>query len=246
MIKKLIEIMAACNKCAVLTGAGISAESNVPTFRGKDGLWGKFRAEELATMDAFMSNSKTVWEWYNWRRELIGKTTPNPGHYALVEMEKLFGTFDLITQNVDGLHRRAGSKNICEVHGNITANKCVDCSAPAPENIEIDPDNIPTCRKCGGRLRPDVVWFGEMLDQKVISAAMDAARASEVFLSIGTSAIVHPAAGLPMMAKHAGATLVEINPERTPLTALADFYFAEKSGEFLPGLVAKLRETKGE
>lgn len=243
MIKKLVEIMANCRKCAVLTGAGISAESNVPTFRGKDGLWGKFRPEELATMDAFLSNPKIVWEWYNWRRQLIGKTQPNPGHYALVKMEELFDRFDLITQNVDGLHRQAGSKNVCEVHGNITANKCVDCNKRAPDDIEIDPSDIPVCGQCGGQLRPDVVWFGEMLDQSVIAGAMKAASASEVFLSIGTSALVHPAAGLPMMAKHAGATLVEINPEQTPLTDMADYYFSAKSGEFLPGLVAELQKA---
>jgi NAD-dependent deacetylase len=242
MSEQLIDIMANCNRCAVLTGAGISAESNVPTFRGKEGLWGKFKPEELATMDAFMSNPKIVWEWYKWRRELIGQVEPNPGHQALVEMESLFGEFTLITQNVDGLHRQAGSSAPFELHGNICANKCLKCNTPAPDEIEIDPDNIPTCAKCGGQLRPDVVWFGEMLNEQIIGAAFAAAESSELFFSIGTSAVVQPAASLPMIAKQCGATLVEINPERTPLTSMADFYFPEPSGECLPRLLAALKQ----
>ncbi len=243
-IDKLADVMVNCRRCAVLTGAGISAESNVPTFRGKDGLWGRFRPEELANMDAFLNNAKVVWEWYNWRRELIGKTEPNPGHYALRDLEPLFDDFTLITQNVDGLHRRAGSLDVLEVHGNITANKCVDCNAPAPDDTVIDPDDIPRCEKCGGRLRPDVVWFGEMLPARVIEDAMGAANRAEIFFSIGTSAIVHPAAGLPIMAKRAGATLVEVNPESTPVTPLADFVFQEPSGQLLPRLVEACRARR--
>lgn len=246
MADDLLDIMTNCRKCAVLTGAGISAESNVPTFRGKEGLWGKFRPEELATMDAFMKNPKIVWEWYQWRRELIGKVQPNPGHYALVEMESVFPEFMLITQNVDGLHRMAGSTAPLEVHGNICANKCLKCNAPAPDDIEIDPDNIPVCDKCGGQLRPDVVWFGEMLNEQIIGAAFAAAEAADLFFSVGTSAVVHPAASLPLVARRAGATLVEINPERTPLTDLADFYFAEPSGECLPRLLDELRSRNRE
>jgi NAD-dependent deacetylase len=195
-------------------------------------------------MDAFLANPNVVWEWYNWRRQLIGETKPNPGHEALATMEAHFDDFTLITQNVDGLHRAAGSKNLLEVHGNIMANKCVKCGCAAPDDIVIDPDSIPICKSCGGQLRPDVVWFGEMLDQQVITDAMAAAARAEIFFSIGTSAIVHPAAGLPTMAKRAGATLVEINPDETPLTPLADFYFAAKSGEFLPPLVAAFVERK--
>jgi NAD-dependent deacetylase len=244
-IEKLAEIMVNCHRCAVLTGAGISAESNVPTFRGKDGLWDKFRPEELANLDAFLNNPRTVWEWYNWRRELIGNTEPNPGHYALRDLEPLFEDFTLITQNVDGLHRRAGSINVLEVHGNITANKCVECNEPAPEDVTIDPDNIPKCEKCGGSLRPDVVWFGEMLPARVIDDAMGAANRAEIFFSIGTSAIVHPAAGLPVMAKRAGATLVEVNPEPTPVTPMADFAFQEPSGQFMPRLVEAFETRRG-
>ena len=241
MIDQLAQTIANCSRCAVLTGAGISAESGVPTFRGKDGLWGKFKPEELATVDAFMSNSKLVWEWYKWRRELMGKVKPNPGHLALAELESLIPTFCLITQNVDGLHQQAGSETLLELHGNIHRNKCLDCNAPFLGDDEIDPDKIPRCERCGGPIRPDVVWFGEMLDSSTIEAAFKAAETAEVFLSIGTSALVHPAASLPVAAKQHGATLIEINPEQTPLTASADIYFPASSGKLLPDLVKRLK-----
>lgn len=197
-------------------------------------------------MSAFVSDPSLVWEWYNWRRQLIKEVEPNAGHYALGKLESLFDSFTLVTQNVDGLHRSAGSTEILELHGNINRSKCVHCGAPAPEGIEIDPGDIACCEKCGGKYRPDVVWFGEMLDSDVISAAFAAAESAELFLSIGTSAVVHPAAGLPVVAKRSGATLVEINPDRTPLSELADFYFAAKSGEFLPGLIEKFEARKAE
>jgi NAD-dependent deacetylase len=244
MTDELLEALLTCRRCAVLTGAGISAESGVPTFRGQDGLWGKFKAEELATMDAFMANPKLVWEWYNWRRELMANVKPNPGHEALAGLEELIGEFTLITQNIDGLHREAGSNNILELHGNIHRNKCANCNRVLPATTEIDPDNIPTCEECGGRIRPDVVWFGEMLDGDILSTAFRMSEEAEVFFSVGTSAIVHPAASLPMMAKRSGATLIEINPERTPLTDLADFYVSAKSGEFLPGLVEQFKSRR--
>lgn len=245
MDNELLDIMRNCSRCVVLTGAGISAESGVPTFRGKEGLWGKFRPEELATMDAFLANPNIVWEWYNWRRGLLSEVKPNPGHYALAELEQLFDTFVLVTQNVDGLHRIAGSQDVLELHGNILRNKCVDCAESYPTDELIDPDAIPTCRSCGGKIRPDVVWFGEMLDARVIRRAFDEAGRAELFLSVGTSAVVQPAASLPVEAKHAGATLVEINPEETPLTFMADYHFSFPSGEFLPGLVAQLKAVRG-
>ncbi|HOP06540.1 MAG TPA: NAD-dependent deacylase [candidate division Zixibacteria bacterium] len=242
MINEIVDIMMRSRGVAVLTGAGISAESGVPTFRGKEGLWGKFSPDELATMNAFMANPKIVWEWYNWRRNLIGEVKPNPGHYALAEFEKLLDRFTLITQNVDGLHRLAGSKNILELHGNIMRNKCLKCGRHAPDDIDIDPDNIPVCSYCGGQLRPDVVWFGEMLDPDVIAGAFEAAETCDLFLSVGTSAVVHPAASLPVAAVQRGATLVEINPDRTPLTDYADFYVPSASGVFLPKLLEAYRE----
>ncbi len=241
MIAELANLMGRVSRVAVLTGAGISAESGVPTFRGKEGLWGKFRPEELATMEAFMANPQVVWEWYQWRRQLVGQVQPNPGHRALAEMESLFDQFTMITQNVDGLHQQAGSRNILELHGNIMRNRCLECGRQAPEAIDIDPDHLPTCEACGGQLRPDVVWFGEMLNAKTIEAAFNAAEQAELFFSIGTSAIVHPAASLPVAAKRSGATLVEINPERTPLSDLADFCIQSPSGQFLPELLGAFR-----
>lgn len=241
VLDKLTEILDNCNRCAVLTGAGISAESGVPTFRGKEGLWGKFKPEELATMEAFVANPKIVWEWYSWRRQLLKEVKPNNGHYALVDMAAQFDEFTLITQNVDGLHQQSGSTQVLELHGNILCNKCIDCSLPFDPERTIDPDNIPICPKCGGKIRPDIVWFGEMLDPEIIDAAFLKAERAELFFTVGTSALVHPAASLPIIAKQHGATLVEVNPEETPLTDLADFSFRSPSGEFLPLLMEKLK-----
>lgn len=238
MLDKVVELMLKCSNVAVSTGAGISAESGVPTFRGKDGLWGKFKAEELATMEAFMANPKIVWEWYNWRRELMARVKPNPGHYAICQMASLFDDFTLITQNVDNLHRQAGSTDVLELHGNIHRNKCARCNTIVDLEQEIDPDDIPTCVKCRGPIRPDVVWFGEMLPEDIIAEAFERAEKAEIFFSVGTSALVQPAASLPLVAARNGATLVEINPEQTPLTEVADFYLQGGAGEILPRLVS--------
>ena len=240
MLGALVSILTACRRCVVLTGAGISAESGVPTFRGKEGLWGRYRPEELATAEAFRADSRTVWEWYNWRRQLISKVRPNPGHHAITEMESRFEHFALITQNVDGLHKTAGTNSILELHGNINENKCFDCGRMFESDVEIDPDRIPACLECGGRIRPNVVWFGEALDTQTVRTAFHEAECADVFFSVGTSAVVHPAASLPVTAKQRGATLVEINPEPTPLSDLADFYFPTRSGELLPWLVKEL------
>ena len=239
-MEEFLNILLNCNNCVVLTGAGISAESGVPTFRGKEGLWGKLKPEELATMDAFIANPKVVWEWYNWRRDLINKVRPNPGHFALTELEKRFDSFTLITQNVDGLHEKAGTKNILELHGNVYRNKCLDCQQIFIESDDIDPANIPTCNYCGGKIRPDIVWFGEMLDEDIIQEAFYVTEQADLFLSIGTSALVHPAASLPVIAKQHGATLVEINIDETPISSLSDFNWKSKAGEFLPELCEKL------
>lgn len=245
MVKEIVETMVNCRRCVVLTGAGMSAESGVDTFRGKGGLWGKFRAEELATMDAFVANPRIVWEWYNWRRNLIDKVQPNPGHHAITELESICDHFTLITQNVDNLHRIAKTRNILELHGNIHHNKCVDCNKQFDPDMEINPDRIPTCDSCGGKIRPDVVWFGEMLDQQIISRAFEEAERADIFFSVGTSSIIHPAASLPPLAKRSGATLVEVNVEETPISFLADFQVRSKSGEFLPVLVEEFKRKKG-
>jgi len=243
MLDQAVEILRCCSRAVVLTGAGISAESGVPTFRGHQGLWKKFRPEQLATMEAFLSSPEIVWEWYNWRRELISEVKPNAGHYALKDLEDFFTDFTLITQNVDNLHRVAGSSRILELHGNIYRNKCAECDFSLGVGIEIDPAKIPLCEKCGGKIRPDVVWFGEMLPGAIIEEAFVRAEEAEVFFSVGTSALVHPAASLPVVAKRAGATLIEVNPEETPLSGIADFSFRAASGELLPDLVARLQST---
>lgn len=213
----------------------------MPTFRGEEGLWRKFKPEELATMDSFMANSSLVWEWYQWRRDLMNKVAPNDGHFSITEMENLFEHFVLITQNVDNLHRLAGTKNILELHGNIYRNKCSRCNRIYDEKVEIDPDNIPLCSSCNEKIRPDVVWFGEMLDQQILQTAFDESEQADLFFSIGTSAVIHPAASLPVMAKRCGAKVVEINVEETDLTYIADYHVSGKSGEILPKLVELLK-----
>jgi NAD-dependent deacetylase len=234
-----IERLKDAKKVAVLTGAGISAESEVPTFRGKDGLWKKFSPMELANFDAFIQNPKLVWEWYNWRRGLINDVEPNPGHYALAKMEEIAPEFTLITQNVDGLHKRAGSKNILELHGRIYESFCIDCQKRYDEP-EFE-DGVPRC-ECGGLVRPDVVWFGESLDPEIIDKAFRTSATCEVFLSVGTSAQVQPAASLPVIAKQSGAYVVEINPEDTPITHMMDEFMQGPSGEVLPAIVEKLEK----
>jgi len=244
MLDEVADIVARCKRGVVLTGAGISAESGVPTFRGKEGLWGKFKPEQLATMDAFLASPEIVWEWYNWRRQLMSKVQPNPGHFALHDLEAFFDSFTLITQNVDNLHRLAGSTRVLELHGNIYRNKCVRCNSLVDEALEIEPSAIPVCRKCGGMIRPDVVWFGELLPENILQEAFDRTEEADVFFSIGTSALVQPAASLPLLARRHGASLIEINPEETPLSEFADFSFQMKSGELLPRLVEKLRNRR--
>lgn len=221
---------------AVLTGAGISAESGVPTFRdAQTGLWANFRAEDLATPEAFLRNPGMVWEWYAMRRDRIALVRPNAGHYALADIESRVEAFTLITQNIDDLHRKAGSRRVLELHGNILRTKCF------AENTVVDRwdsvDVPPKCPRCGAMLRPDVVWFGEMLPADEMREAMEAARNCDVFLSIGTSGLVYPAAGLPFEARQRGAVLVEINPEETPLSPYAHLILNGKSGEVLPTLV---------
>ena len=229
--------MARARRITVLTGSGISAESGVPTFRdAQAGLWSKYRPEDLATPEAFERNPKRVWEWYAWRRELIAKVQPNDAHFALVELEARTPDFTLITQNVDGLHQRAGSRSVVELHGNIGRSKCVeeDLVVDAWEDSGVTP---PRCPRCGGRLRPDVIWFGEMLPRDAIDRALEASRSCDLFLSIGTSTLVHPAASLPFEAIQASATVVEINPVSTPLTTQAHHVLQGLAGQVLPALI---------
>lgn len=235
--EKLISKLKSAKTVAAFTGAGISAESGVPTFRGEEGLWKKFKPEELANLDAFIKNPELVWEWYKYRKQIIAKIKPNPGHIALAEMENMFEHFTVITQNVDNLHRKAGSKNIFELHGNIERNYCIECRKDVPDEIILNTPEVPRCNVCSGLIRPDVVWFGEYLPADQWDGSEKAALSAEVFFSIGTSGIVYPAALLPQMAKRNGAYLVEINPEPTPLTDIVDEFLMGKSGEILPELV---------
>jgi NAD-dependent deacetylase len=236
------DVLAAANHILVLTGSGISAESGIPTFRGKDGLWKTFRAEELATPTAFIRDPRLVWEWYDWRRGIIGTKEPNPGHKVLATWEVLFANFALITQNIDGFHQKAGSKNVIELHGNIWKQRCIEDSSIV-ENHDIPLKEIPPhCETCGALLRPHVVWFGESLDGAILQKSFTLSSGCDVMLVIGTSAYVQPAASLPLNAAQAGATIIEINPDPTPLTEQADFSFRAKSGEFLPLMDAAIRE----
>jgi NAD-dependent deacetylase len=222
---------------AVLTGAGISAESGIPTFRdARSGLWEKYRPEDLATPQAFRKNPFLVWEWYAWRLSLVGEAHPNPGHYAISAIEASVKDFTLITQNVDGLHQQAGSKNVIELHGSIRSARC--CQENTSHPISLNGLKLPPhCPDCGGLLRPDVVWFGEPLPQKALADATAASEAADVFLSIGTSGIVEPAASLPYLALRRNAVVIEINPEPTPLTVYAHHYLPYPAGKILPALV---------
>jgi len=236
------EALSRARSIAVLTGAGISAESGIPTFRDAlTGLWEQFKPEELATPEAFLANPKLVWEWYAWRRRKVADAVPNPGHVALAELERRCiardANFTLVTQNVDGLHQVAGSRNVIELHGNIRRVKCFDHHHPAASWSETG-ELPPRCTQCGSMLRPDVVWFGEMLPDDALETAMQAARHCDVFLSVGTSAVVEPAASLPLVARQAGAMVIEVNPQPTPLTAAAQISLRGAAGELLPQLVA--------
>lgn len=225
---------------AVLTGAGISAESGIPTFRGEDGLWRRYRAEELATPQSFRTNPALVWEWYDWRRGLIADCAPNAAHLTLAEMESYCDDFTLITQNVDGLHRQAGSRQILELHGNIWRVRCT-AEGLAWENREVPLSRMPPRCECGAILRPDVVWFGETLDPNVLKAAHAAAERCDLMLVVGTSAVVQPAASLPSMARRRGAYLVELNVQETPLSPYADEVILGPAASELPALWARLR-----
>jgi NAD-dependent protein deacetylase/lipoamidase len=240
LIQQAARLLAGVDRVVVLTGAGISAESGVPTFRGEDGLWRRFRAEELATPEAFARDPKLVWEWYDWRRAKIAAVRPNPGHAVLAKWEVVFADFLLVTQNVDGLHPLAGSKNLLELHGNIWKTRCT-AEGTIEDNRDVPLPTIPpVCPRCGALLRPHIVWFGEALDEGVLERAFEASAACETMLVVGTSSLVYPAAALPVAAVRAGAPLIEINPSETPLTARATLSIRGPAGEVLPGIDAAL------
>jgi NAD-dependent deacetylase len=242
-VRALREALHAAERVAALTGAGISAESGVPTFRGAGGLWRNYNPQELATPEAFARDPRLVWEWYDWRRGLIAKAQPNAGHRALVELERQKneapggqGSFTLITQNVDGLHERAGSRNVAKLHGDIWLTRCVGCGREERNNQTPLAEIPPRCA-CGSLLRPGVVWFGEPLPQDEWERAERASVRAQVFLVVGTSAVVYPAAGLAEIARRAGATVAVINADATPLDPLADYVLPGRAGAILPRLL---------
>jgi NAD-dependent deacetylase len=235
--ESLVETLRNAQSVAVLTGSGISAESGVPTFRdAQTGLWASYDPMDLATPEAYQRDPRLVWEWYGWRRELVEGASPNPGHEALAELERRVPEFVLITQNVDGLHRRAGSQRVIELHGNIQRSKCsVEGVILKPR--EEDRNIPPTCPRCDAPLRPDVVWFGEMLPREALEEAFQTARNCDLFFSIGTSSLVQPAASLPFEALREGVVVIEVNPDETPLTRHAEYALRGWAGEVLPALV---------
>ncbi len=227
------------SRVAVLTGAGISAESGVATFRdAQTGMWARFDPLELATPAAFARAPRRVWDWYAWRRGLVAAATPNAGHFALAAIEQRVPDFLLITQNVDGLHQAAGSTRVVELHGNIARVRCAGDCGVVDDWDDTGASEPPRCPRCGAFLRPDVVWFEEMLPADALRRAELAARECELMLVVGTSAEVHPAAALPALARARGATLAEVNPNPTPLSDRVDYALRGPSGIVLPALVA--------
>lgn len=241
--QEFIDKLQSAKKIVFFTGAGISAESGISTFRGKDGIWNKMKPEELANFNAFIRNPDLVWEWYQHRRDIVHKAAPNAGHIAIAELEKFYEV-TVVTQNIDNLHRRAGSTKIFELHGNIERNFCVDCHTfYNPPDFELT-NQVPKCKKCGGLVRPDVVWFGEMLPQDEFSEGENAARWSDICFVVGTSAIVYPAAYIPITAKQSGSYIVEINIEPTEMSKIADYSIYGKSGEILPEILQAIKKVK--
>jgi len=241
LMERARALLREANSVAVLTGAGISAESGVPTFRGAGGLWKQFRAEDLATPEAFRRNPRLCWEWYDWRRSVLSQVQPNAGHHALARLERTKREFMLITQNVDGLHFAAGSDRVLEVHGSIWNLRCTECGREWTDR-SVRLELLPRCPACDKLARPGVVWFGEQLNPNTWAAAERAASSSDVFLVVGTSAMVYPAAGLAPLARSAGAKVIEVNIEATPMSGLVDCALTGRAGEILPAIVSSDQE----
>jgi len=230
--------MKQAKKITAITGAGISSESGIPTFRGEGGLWKNYRAEDLATPQAFAKDPDLVWEWYDWRRKICAEAQPNQGHITLAKWETIVPGFTLITQNVDGLHPRAGSKNLLQIHGNIFKARCLNCGNLS----EIDPEKPRevSCSLCFSKLRPHILWFGESYDQDLIASCFETVSSSDLILIVGTSANVSVPANMAKEGIRNGAFSIEINPERTSLSELVDYSLQGKSGEILPKLLDEI------
>ena len=243
-IVKAARYLCAASGVVCLTGAGVSAESGVPTFRdAQTGLWSRFDAEELATPQGFERDPGLVWRWYMWRLEQLGAAAPNPGHRALAELARLREKFLLVTQNVDDLHEQAGSADVLHLHGSLFNFRCAACAAPHHlTEEERGADSPPACGLCGDLVRPDVVWFGESLPWDAVEEAAAAAHRCEVMLVVGTSGLVYPASQLPLIARQAGATVIDVNPEPSAISSIADLFLKGKSGEVLPALARAVAE----
>lgn len=233
------ERLATARNITVLTGSGISADSGVPTFRGADGLWRNYRAEDLATPDAFARDPRLVWEWYNWRRELIATKRPNPAHLAIAELERRAPAFWLVTQNVDGLHQDAGSRNLTEIHGNIWKVRCTGCNR-VDENRDIPISLLPSCSQCRSLLRPHIIWFGESILAADLQQCANVLRNCDILFVIGTSGVVYPAAGFAAVAKESGAFVAEINLDPTPQSSLVDVSLQGRAKDLVPLLLDPL------
>ena len=256
MISDLARRLTPDTRITVMTGAGVSAASGVPTFRGADGLWKNFRAEALATPEAFARDPRLVWEWYDWRRQMIAACQPNAAHDVLASWSRRYPAFTLITQNVDGLHEKAASAGasanqeleVLRLHGSIWEVSCWQRCAGSPRRWRDETVPFtqipPTCAHCGGLIRPGVVWFGEALDPDTVEQATEASSECDVFITIGTSSIVYPAAGLVDLARRAGAFTVEINPEATPASSTVDLVLRGGAETVLPEVDAQ-RESSG-
>lgn len=243
MIEALADALAAAHTVTVLTGSGLSADSGVPTFRDiQDGLWSQYRPEDLASPEAFEHDPATVWQWYRARRQELTRVEPNAGHQALAGLERRLPDLRLITQNVDGLHQRAGHRGVVEFHGSLLGNRC----HREGRIVQVDDatDTPPACPHCGGPVRPDVVWFGEPIREEAIAAATTAARCCDLFIAVGTSAVVQPAAGLADLAREHGARIAEVNTGDTALSASVDFGIRARAADALPKLIEALRRPR--
>lgn len=239
--------LAEARSVVVSSGAGMSRESGIPTFRdAMEGLWADFDPQQLATEEGFRADPRRVWSWYAWRRRKVRDATPHPGYGAIVELASLVPSLLVVTQNVDGLHALAGSTDVVELHGSLRRVKCLERhhvldEAPDDDGEEADP---PPCPRCGSPLRPDVVWFGEMLPEGAVERAWGSAAAADVLLTVGTSGTVWPAAELPSVARRGGARVIEVNPEPSELTAGVDLFLQGRAGEVLPRLVRAVRDLR--
>jgi NAD-dependent deacetylase len=248
LVEKAAQWIARSHSLVIFTGAGVSRESGIPTFReAGTGFWEQYDPQQLATVEGFLENPKLVWEWYAYRRKSVAEVQPNPGHYALARLEKILPEAVVVTQNIDDLHRRAGSSRVIELHGNIKRVKCFrgDEIYDDWRDEDYKGEIPPRCRKCNSFLRPDVVWFGEPLPERELEEAFHRAENCDLMLVVGTSGLVQPAASLPFAARRKGARIVEVNPQSTDISSSADILLQARSGEIMPEVVNKVEEFKG-